>query len=285
MKWLDNRSEKGIINPWEVVSCNNVFAKDDKGHSVSISKKNSQRLPFGTEDYVKAINGQNPNSEITFDSLPEPYSGNPDAVVYCLNMNPGIPDPNFDTTPISDNLYTQGSLENLRHNVSDPFWTEGLVKDSQGNIINDNNLFQQLLNDKKASNEYVIHEGARWQREKTKELREGLNGRNPNIFFLEYFPYHSSHGFDFPDYLPSYEYRNALLEFAMNEEKIIIIMRKEKLWYGISDNNIGCRLMRYKKKLFIKYSQGGWLTRKNMTQAIPDSRCDSLTWNDIISVL
>ena len=243
-------------------------------------------MSFGNVNYVNAVNNSQLTSpKLRLNCLPEPYCGDPDANVYCLNMNPGEPDSLFDNTLVN-NLYFQRAKDNLQHKVSSAFWTEGLVM-SKSIIYSAPILFEYLL-DKKTRPVYSIHEGAKWQREKTKELRVWLNGRNPNIFFLEYFPYHSKFGFDFPDFLPSYEYRNALLEFAMNEEKIIIIMRKEKKWYDIQDRtfgDIGNRLKDYKKKIILKYGQGGWLTRNNMTLPIPNSRCDCLTWNDIIRVI
>lgn len=283
-KWSDYTKKGQILNPWRKVSCRNTFAIGDENYPLSISKKTKQHILFGTTNYIQTVNNQQLSPRLTFKCLPSPFSGDPDANVYCLNMNPGIPDPQFDTWPLTPNKYTSQALNNLKHNVQDTFWADGLVKDQQGKITVDNILFEKLLGDKNAANAF-IHDGARWQREKTNELRKELNGRNPNIFFLEYFPYHSKHGFDFPEDLPSYKYRNSLLEFAMNEEKIIIIMRKEKLWNNISDRNLGYRLTRYKKKIILKYGQGGWLTRNNMTQAIHDYRCEGLAWNDIISVL
>lgn len=283
-KWSDYAIMNKIINPWEKVTINNRFAVNDENSPLNIPPKNEQQFLFGTANYTQIINNQQPSPVLTFDCLPSPYSGNPDANVYCLNMNPGQPDKQFDTRPLTINEYTKRALDNLKHNVQDTFWTDGLVKDHLGNITVDNVLFEKLLAGNNTDDAY-IHDGARWQRGKTKELRDKLDGRNPNIFFLEFFPYHSKYGFNFPQDLPSYKYRNDLLEFAMNEEKIIIIMRKEKLWNNISDRNIGYRLLRYKKKIILKYVQGGWLTRNNMTQAIHDYRCECLAWNDIISVL
>ena len=278
-----NWKAKGIKNPWANANLQNVFADGDYGYSVKTDKKSNQSFQFGTQSYVEEIKRLCPNSQLTFHCLPSPYSGNPDANIYCLNMNPGEPDPNFDKWSLTANLYTTQSLENLKHHVQDAFWTEGIIADNIGNIKNDNDIFDRLLLNENAVPGYFIHGGARWQRSKTKELWTLLRGQKPNIFFLEYFPYHSKHSFDFPDYLPSYDYRNALLEFAMDEEKLIIIMRSEKKWYDIKD--FGKRLKEYKKKILLRNSQGGWLTRGNMIQFVPDNRNDILTWNDIINLL
>ena len=276
MKWLDLKEP----NPWESVTCNCLFASKDYNTCVTVGKV---QMSFGSQDYKNEINNKYPKAKLTFDCLPEPYSGNPDANVYCLNMNPGAPDLSFDILPLTNDLYIQRAFENLKHAVSSAFWREFLVK-SHGVVKEDSTLFERLIKIK-SSPTYSIHEGAKWQRQITKELRKEKGGTNPNIFFLEYFPYHSSSGFDFPKILPSYNYRNSLLEFAMNEEKIIIIMRHESEWYNIKDRNIGYRLKRYKKRVILKAKQGAWLTRNNMLHPIQDCRCDSLSWKDIINMM
>lgn len=278
-----NWKNKKINNPWANVSFQNVFADGDKGCLVNIDKKSNQQYQFGSPSYVKAINGLYPNSQLKFECLPSPYSGNPDANVYCLNMNPGEPDSHFDKWPLTANPYTTQSLENLKHNVQDAFWTDNIIADQQENVKVDNVIYNKLLDDKNAVSGYYIHDGARWQRAKTLQLRKALKGHNPNIFFLEYFPYHSEHCFDFPEYLPSYDYRNALLQFAMDEDKLIIIMRSEKKWYDI--NGVGKRLKDYKKKILLRNCQGGWLSRGNMIQFVPDNTNDILTWKDIVNLL
>jgi len=280
MKWLDLK----VPNPWISVTCSIFFAASDEKFIVTVGKKNGGvEMEFGSQQYKNEIIKQYPKAGLTFDCLPEPYSGNPDANVYCLNMNPGAPDPCFDKPPLTNDLYVQRALNNLKHAVSSAFWRESLVK-SKGVVTDNITLFESLINIKSAPT-FSIHEGAKWQRQITKELRKEKGGTNPNIFFLEYFPYHSSSGFDFPEFLPSYNYRNSLLEFAMNEDKLIIIMRHESKWYNIKDRYIGYRLKRYKKKVILKDKQGAWLTRNNMVLPIPDCRCDSLSWKDIINMM
>lgn len=278
MCWL----KQGIKNPWAIVNSENVFADGDYGYATTIMK-DKKLWEFGTQDYLKEIKRVY-GCGLTFECIPDPYCGDPDANVYCLNMNPGEPDPYFDQWPLTMNKYTNKSFDNLKHKVSSAFWTENLVMDDKGVIRIDAATFASLLNKSKTDGSNRIHGGARWQFCKTDELRN-LLGRHPNVFFLEYFPYHSRSGFDFPDYLPSYDYRNSLLEYAMNTNKLIIIMRKRNDWYKIKDKNIGIRLRHYKKKVFLRYGQGGWLTRDNITEDIPDNRCDSISWNDIISMM
>ncbi len=119
------------------------------------------------------------------------------------------------------------------------------------------------------------HFGDTWQREVWKQLIENLK-REPKIFSIEYFPYHSKSGFKFPEYLPSYEFRNNLIKKAMDDKKLIIIMRMRDEWYKIEKddpiNGLGPRLKRYANKVFLKNSQRVWLTPGNFCWEIPEKQ-------------
>lgn len=132
-------------------------------------------------------------------SLPEPFSGNPDSNVICLNANPGV----------ADRLYEKmfGFVEYMRLTKET---LEGKAKQS---------LWYDLKD----------HSGYCWLRNITKELRRDLN-RNPNLFMIDYFPYHSPNTFDFPVELPSYEFTDKLVKSAIDENKIIIILRQKEKW-------------------------------------------------------
>ena len=82
-----NWKAKVIKNPWANANLQNVFADGDYGYSVKTDKKSNQSFQFGTQSYVEEIKRLCPNSQLTFHCLPSPYSGNPDANIYCLNMN------------------------------------------------------------------------------------------------------------------------------------------------------------------------------------------------------
>lgn len=86
-------------------------------------------------------------------------------------------------------------------------------------------------------------------------------GQHPDIFFVEYFPYHSSNGFKYPSYLPSYDFTDALIKKAMKEGKLIVIMREKNGWLkrikGLRDyHNLCC----------LKSARGGFLTPNNIVR-------------------
>jgi hypothetical protein len=172
-----------------------------------------------------------PEVELSFDCWPEPFSGNPESKVYCLNMNPGEPDYCFD----GDMDFAKASIDNMLLNSKTCFWADN-IKNKCGKL----------------------HGGVEWLAKRTKTLKEILE-RQPEIFFLEYFPYHSTKGFAFPQCLPSYDFTNALIYQAMDEGKLIIIMREKQNWLKRING-----LSSYPHLYTLKYAQGGYLTQKNI---------------------
>ena len=87
-----------IPNPWNHINADKVAECDS---------------PFfnkfgGPLAYAQSINAKNKEAELTFNCLPEPFSGNPQSQVYCLNKNPGEPDMCF-----ADNKeFEQATLKN-----------------------------------------------------------------------------------------------------------------------------------------------------------------------------
>lgn len=166
-------------------------------------------------------------------ALPEPYSGNKDSKVYCLNMNPG--------KWISDFNGSESMLEmtvkNLRHEVEDYHWWNK-VKDKNGNS----------------------HNGAKWTDEILNGIRKILgDNRIPSIFFVEYFPYHSDNGFNFPTYLPSYDYTDHLIMDAIKQKKYIIVMRCKRQWYQRIP-----QLESYENIILPHTSRRSWISPRNL---------------------
>ena len=154
-----------IKNPWLNTSWSDTVADVDKAYIAQ---------HYGS---VKAFEKKYASSGLNLQQcLPDPYSGNKDSKVYCLNMNPGEPDPCF----YQHKKYEGLTRKNLRHDVKDCFWAEGL----------------KGLCGKQ-------HAGIDWMDKKMAGLTKVI-GRRPNVFFIEYFPYHSNMVFSFPKYLPSY---------------------------------------------------------------------------------
>lgn len=248
---------KEVQNPWLNISWDNTIADCDKGFLVKVGK---QKYVFDSKAYVDFVNSKDSTSkedkpvEFTFDCLPEPFSGDVHSKVYCLNKNPGKPDPLFQ----KDALFEKVTKENLSHKLRGTIWTDQLcVPDSDPGKTH-------------------VHGGTNWLRSKTAELRKdlGIGENNPNLFFIDFFPYHSSHGFNFPKELPSNSYRNYLVEKAMEEEKIIIIMRERQRWF---DEIKGLEF--YSRLITLRCAAGGWLSKNNMDFA---SNCG---YHDLLDAL
>ena len=134
-----------------------------------------------------------------YSSLPEPFSGDPNSNVICLNANPGEADRLYEKL-FGLGEYIRLTKETLEGKAGQSLWYD--LKD---------------------------HSGYCWLRNITRELRKDL-GRNPNLFMIDYFPYHSPNTFRFPDNLSSYEFTNNLVKAAIEESKIIIILRQKDKW-------------------------------------------------------
>ena len=222
-------------NPWTKLTTDNIAQRDQ---------------PFfnkygGVASYQNQINSQKSHPDLDFSCLPDPFCGDPNSKVYCLNKNPGKPDKCF----VGDASYEKATKDNLALKQKSCFWAEG-------------------INNKCGK----VHDGVEWLTKRTRELEDILK-RRPNIFFVEYFPYHSSCGFDFPCNLPSYTFTDELVAQAMEDEKMIIIMREKKNWLKRIPG-----LENYKNLYTLKYAQSGYLTLNNVVKM--DTR-QNLTVNDV----
>jgi hypothetical protein len=202
----------------------------------------------GVSAYAQMINDKYPDAELTFSCLPEPYSGNPNSNVYCLNKNPGAPDRCFS----EDKGFEMATMKNLALKQETCFWADGIYNKCG-----------------------KLHDGIKWLKLRTRKLEEILN-RQPNIFFVEYFPYHSSKGFDFPAHLPSYQFTNILIEEAIRTEKMIIIMREKGNWIHRAKNLEG-----YKNLYWLKCAQGGYLTPDNIVRKDSKGKIINITEKEI----
>jgi hypothetical protein len=143
------------------------------------------------------------SNQVSFDCLPEPYSGNINSNVYCLNANPGPIDDAFK----NDSTFEYLTQQTLNHQLPGTMWD----KKYWGN---------------------KVHPGTTWLYKHTAKLRRDCNKGDilPNLCFIDYFPYHSDHIFNFPKDLPSNKYRNYLITKAIQENKYIILFRQKKTW-------------------------------------------------------
>lgn len=168
-------------------------------NTVTKADENRIRERFGSiEDFEKNFESYGLKLR---NALPEPYTGNVDSKVYCLGMNPGEKDDLFELNKTNRDIFLEYTQKTLSHNIDDNMWFH---------------LYE--------------HSGYCWWRKITNELRMELK-RNPQMFTIEYFPYHSKKGFKFPAKLPSYSYSNWLIEKAMEDRKFILILRHKKQWF------------------------------------------------------
>lgn len=204
-----------MINPWENVTWDAPYAECDK------------EIIFHPEYTKLQID----------ETLPEPYSGNVNSNVICLNGNPGRKDTNICEDEAKKEIFCKIIKDTLNHSFREFSWLSKEMKATE-------------------------HAGYWWWERMTKMLCDELNS-NPQLFVLEYFPYHSTKMFNFPK-LPSDKYRNYLLRKAMKDKKLIVIMRARKLWESIQDDNLGEDLKEYPNKIVLKNPQRVYLTRNNM---------------------
>lgn len=233
-----------INNPWLNITDGNVkIATCDIPFFESVGS---------VELYAEKINNKDEEIELTFDCMPEPFCGNPDSRVYCLNKNPGKPDSCFK----DDEAFIKATINNLQLKSDKCFWAED-IRNKCGKL----------------------HDGVEWMRKRTKSLKEFLDDY-PDIFFIEYFPYHSTKGFSFPKHLPSYDFSDAMIKQAKEEKKLIIIMREKTNWIKRLKKSIP-DIEQYKKLYILKCPQGGYLTKDNIIRYCDDEKESKLSDEEI----
>lgn len=235
-----------------IVNKENPWLHIVKGENVAECDINAFPENMTPMQYANHISGGNKEIDLTFSCLPDPFCGNPRSKVYCLNMNPGKPDPCFS----NEEVFQNATIKNLRLEQSTCFWAES-IRNKCGKI----------------------HDGVEWMRKRTKRIKDYL-GCNPDIFFIEYFPYHSSKGFAFPEYMPSYDFSDALIKQAMEEKKLIIIMREKTNWIRRLKKSIP-DIEQYKNLYKLKCPQGGYLTKDNIVRYCDDTNNPKLSDEEI----
>ncbi|MEM3192447.1 MAG: hypothetical protein QW292_10250 [Candidatus Parvarchaeota archaeon] len=201
----------------------------------------------GEDDLVKKKNDKIKKKEEKFDLdlIPEPFAGNPDAPIYLLNLNPR-PVPYSD---IKDNDQMAIIKRRLRcHNLYNlVFYDDCLSENGNGETCG-----LQDLNDFKEFPFYHLDPYYKhlpnfvwWYRnlsEIIQDVRNDFSKDNKiaesdvlqivsnSIFDVELVPYHSQHFIDVSG-LKSQQYAMELVERAVKDEKIIIVMKGyDKYW-------------------------------------------------------
>ncbi|MDR2583672.1 MAG: hypothetical protein LBC75_09350 [Fibromonadaceae bacterium] len=174
-------------------------------------------------------------NKLNLELFPEPFIGNPEAQVYLLNLNPGFNEADKEDMEDLKNYI----FKNYRHKC--PFY-----------YLNDN---------LKETN------GGKWWRQRLKELIEecGIKKVANNVFCVEYFPYHSNKWTSGKVCIPSQEYNQALIEKAITERKLFIVMRKQ-LFSQIEE------LKTYKNILFLNNWRNVSISKKNIENCLDNPK-------------
>lgn len=206
-----------MTNPWLNISISDTIADCDKSFLQNLPESLLSRFEFRT--------------------LPEPFHGNPESIVYILSGNPAANA--IDLNYINQPSYEKEIVEELKHDNTDFLWLrqEESIVDSNG----------------------IPYPAYKWWKNRTKELRIGT--LHPNLFCIEAFPYHSKNAGDFMkiENLPSNEYTDDLIRDAISKEKYIILMRCRSYWYKRIPELIG-----YHKILTLSSQQAVYLTKNNL---------------------
>lgn len=165
---------------------------------------------------------------------PEPFQGNPNAPVYLLNGNPGGAGlRQIEKILLKDPLFCDLMMANLRHKSVpgyDNFIFNNMLKIDNGSVRLASSGEVKSMSNKDLEKNSIL-DGSKWWKKRTEEIRKTI-GKNPNLFVVEYFPYNSkdSKGIDRSLRLPSYDYSDYLIRKAMEEKKLIVIMRWKSAW-------------------------------------------------------
>lgn len=186
---------------------------------------------------------------LQLNAYPEPFIGNSSAPVYLLNGNPGAePNPKNVTSAFINSL------------------TNSVLNHTGGFFFFDKNK--------------STIEGYNWWKKYTNKLCQTL-GHDPDLFNIEYFPYHSINLKGIPvlntTFLPSYDYANFLIRKAIDDGKIIVIMRLDKCWRKrIPELNY------YQNVFTLSNPRRVYLTQNNLSGTITQKQA---AWGKLISVL
>ena len=219
--------------------------------------KESER--YMLEEDQKVLDFKNLTEKFELKLLPEPYIGNRDAPIYLLNLNPSVedllclPDPE--------------EIKLLKARLKAHMICNYLFYENKNEWIKcDEYLKFKFYH---LDPEYKYFQGFWWWYRKLKKLLEGLQKDNKlydsfkiaadSLFNVEYMPYHSKQYIDIGCRLPSQEFNFGLVETALKEDKIIIIMKGKKQWMraipGLESHN---------KVYTLKSAQNSVISEKNL---------------------
>lgn len=244
---------KKIINPWierEVLNGN-------------IGSKEAIIMAKIDEAWFNSLRNSSPDvfKDLQLNLFPEPYIGNPKAQIYLLNGNPGFH---------KEDEFFVGKK-----------YFQDAIKDTLEHKYQNQNCGDFLYLDNDLDNSFKNHPGYIWWTGHLRKLKEEIRPC-PKVFNIEFFPYHSKtldnlkKHFKSP-YWPSFEYTRSLVLKAIEEEKIIVVMRLKKYWYGAVPGLEG-----YKNVIELKNPQSVYITKKNVQFGVEAEALCKATWGELI---
>lgn len=167
-----------------------------------------QNKSYVLESDRAAIEGHNKRrraEQIITETLPEPFIGNVEAPIYILSLNPGY--------STQERSFFSNNIRIIRNNLCH---------------YNKKNHFYYLDNTLSCSPGYC------WWTRTLRHLIEEFDIKfiSENIFCVEYFPYKSMRfSNNFPA-LESQNYNFHLVQEAIKNNKLIVILRSNKRWFN-----------------------------------------------------
>ena len=166
------------------------------------------------------------NNELRFDTLPEPYVGGlNNAEVIFLALNPGFRD-----SDITINMTHPEFAETNRLNQSDPYGSNFYYFDGRFEETGGYWWWKKQLN-------LLLNAGVTEQ-----DVRD-------KVMLIEYLPYHSETAGKISNLIvPSQQFTFELVRVAIRRNKLIIMMRSEKLWLKAVPELEGNYIMPHNKR-------------------------------------
>lgn len=216
---------------------------------------------------------QNDDYIIHDNLLPEPFWGDLNSKVYILNGNPGYSpadDYIMKDSTLADPLI-EATINTLKQVEPRIYWLE---PDRSSRAEEKKEDYHPKGNEER--------DGYDWWSDVTKPLRDALQGKLPSFCNIEYFPYHSKKIKGIIKNLPSNKYVDWWIGNAIEEGKIIIIVRCASDWlkriekivkeYGLSSKYD-------KNKIIFGASQNIILSQNNLQHRINIGKDE---WENII---
>jgi len=168
--------------------------------------------------------------------LPEPYIGNPEAPIVILNLNPGYSETDFDFYKIKKirSLWKKNITHKNTQSYFPFYFLDPSIRVYNGGPSYWRRIFRKIIED------------------------TNLNLVAKNIFCVEYFPYHSK-VYKKSFHVHSQEYSFFLVEKAIKNKALIVILRSEKLWYERVP-----KLKKYNKIIRLRNNRNVILSKNNI---------------------